>query len=409
MGVRVRPGRLRSVDGWGLTVDFGALPPDINSARMYAGPGPQSMAAAAVAWDNLASDLHSSASGYRSVIAGLITGKWLGPSSVAMASAFGPYAVWATGAAARAAEAASHARLAVEIYEAAFVMTVPPAAVAGNRMQLASLIATNIFGQNAPAIAANEAEYVDMWAQDAAAMYQYAGNSAAVCALTPFTVPPSVVDQSGVARQADAAAAAGMSAAQQSVLQNLMAAVPTALQQITTSASTVTWTSIPGLLTDSSTSAQLASILPGYLMAAATPLYGMSSVLGIAQSGQGLSAAAAAAQGAAAAVEGAASGAAGAAASGAGAIGAGLVGSVGSVGSATTLGPLSVPASWTSVIPTAPVSAATPIANATLAHANVPPAVMGSLPRVDPASKPLGPRYGVIPTVMTRPPSGGYT
>ncbi|MBV1656084.1 PPE domain-containing protein, partial [Mycobacterium tuberculosis] len=38
-------------------VDFGALPPEINSARMYAGPGSASLVAAAQMWDSVASDL----------------------------------------------------------------------------------------------------------------------------------------------------------------------------------------------------------------------------------------------------------------------------------------------------------------------------------------------------------------
>lgn len=153
-------------------IDFGALPPEVNSARMYAGPGPLSLTAAAVAWDALAAELHAAASCYRSVIAGLTTGRWLGPSSLAMASAFAPYMAWMAGAAGRAAETAGQARLAVEVFEAAFAMTVPPPAVAANRVQLATLIATNFFGQNAAAIAATEAEYAEMWAQDAAAMYE---------------------------------------------------------------------------------------------------------------------------------------------------------------------------------------------------------------------------------------------
>src|SRR5689334_6032360 len=103
-------------------MDFGALPPEINSARMYAGPGPISMSAAALAWEELATELHSAASSYRSVVAGLTTGRWMGPSSLAMASAFGPYVAWTVGAAARAAEAAGQARLAVEAYEVAFAM-----------------------------------------------------------------------------------------------------------------------------------------------------------------------------------------------------------------------------------------------------------------------------------------------
>ena len=37
-------------------MDFGALPPEINSARMHSGPGCGSMPAAAAAWDGLTAD-----------------------------------------------------------------------------------------------------------------------------------------------------------------------------------------------------------------------------------------------------------------------------------------------------------------------------------------------------------------
>lgn len=38
-------------------MDFGVLPPEINSGRMYAGPGSGPMMAAAAAWDSLAAEL----------------------------------------------------------------------------------------------------------------------------------------------------------------------------------------------------------------------------------------------------------------------------------------------------------------------------------------------------------------
>src|ERR1700753_3363124 len=182
-------------------MDFGALPPEINSARMYAGPGSGSMAAAALGWEDLAAELRSAAGSYKSVISGLTSGRWLGPSSLAMASAVGPYVAWTAGAAARAAETASQARAAVDIYEEAFASTVPPQAVTANRVQLATLTATNLFGQNTPAIAATEAQYVEMWAQDAVAMYQYAGSSAEASALTSYTSPPQVTDAAAVSAQ----------------------------------------------------------------------------------------------------------------------------------------------------------------------------------------------------------------
>ncbi|OBG54561.1 MULTISPECIES: PPE family protein [unclassified Mycobacterium] len=399
-------------------IDFGAFPPEFNSARMYAGPGPVSLVAASVAWDGLAAELHSASSCYRSVIAGLTTGRWLGPSSLTMASAFAPYMAWTAGAAARAAETAGQARLAVEIYEAAFAMTVPPPAVAANRVQLATLIATNFFGQNSAAIAATEAEYGEMWAQDAAAMYQYAAGSAAACDVTPFSPPPDVANPAGVATQGSAVAQAETLAATHTSLSNVMSSVPNALHGLSSpmSASTSTLTQVGTGTASTATStassslmdslaSSLPSSLPTYFMAGATPLYGMSSILGMAQTAQGL------VNGAAQAAGTAAAGAASAASTGAGALGSlGSLGSgvVGSLGSAASLGPLAVPASWTSVIPAAH-SAASALPTISLAGANTPPSIMGSLPRLAAASgKNLGPRYGVIPTVMTRPPSGGY-
>jgi hypothetical protein len=63
---------------------FAMLPPEINSGRMYTGPGSGPMLAAAWAWDGLAADLYSTAISYSSVISGL-AGEWLGPSSTSMA------------------------------------------------------------------------------------------------------------------------------------------------------------------------------------------------------------------------------------------------------------------------------------------------------------------------------------
>ena len=90
-------------------------------------------------------------------------------------SAVTPYIDWMSTTAAQAEETANHARAAVAAYEAAFAMTVPPPVIAANRALLAALVATNFFGQNTPAIMATEALYAAMWAQDAAAMYGYAG------------------------------------------------------------------------------------------------------------------------------------------------------------------------------------------------------------------------------------------
>jgi PPE-repeat protein len=165
-------------------MDFGMLPPEINSGRMYTGPGAGPMLAAATAWNELATQLHSSAVSYSSAISGLTTG-WQGPSSAMMAAAAAPYTAWMSATAAQAEQVATHAMAAAAAYETAFAATVPPQIVAANRALLMSLIATNFLGQNTPAIAATESQYAEMWAQDAAAMFGYAGASAAASQTHP--------------------------------------------------------------------------------------------------------------------------------------------------------------------------------------------------------------------------------
>jgi PPE-repeat protein len=77
--------------------------------------------------------------------------------------------------------------------------------IAANRAQLMALIATNFLGQNSPAIAATEAQYGEMWAQDAAAMYSYADASSAASTVTPFMSPPHTTGRVKLADQAAAA------------------------------------------------------------------------------------------------------------------------------------------------------------------------------------------------------------
>jgi PPE-repeat protein len=216
-------------------MDYGALPPEVNSARMYSGPGSGSMLAAASAWDELATELYTVATGYGSVTSGL-AGAWAGPAAMSMAQAAAPYMAWLSTTAGQAEQAAAQARAAAGAYEAAFTATVPPPVIAANRAQLMLLVATNVLGQNTPAIAATEARYDEMWAQDAAVMYGYAGASAAASTLTPFSQPPATTDPAGLARQGAAVAqAAGTSAGTQAqeIVSNgsqVISAVPQALQ-----------------------------------------------------------------------------------------------------------------------------------------------------------------------------------
>jgi len=172
--------------------DFALLAPEINSARMYAGPRSGSMWAAAAAWDGLSAQLGSAASSVQSTVSTLTGVAWVGVAAMSMVTAAEPYVNWLTSASAQAEQVANQARLSAAAFDAAFAATVPPQAVAANRAQLMALIATNFLGQNTPAIAATEALYAEMWAQDATAMTCYdASTRAAEAQWTPFARPPT--------------------------------------------------------------------------------------------------------------------------------------------------------------------------------------------------------------------------
>ncbi len=214
-----------------MTFDFGALPPEINSTRMYTGPGSAPMMAAAAAWNDVAAELNTNAAASQSVISTLTDDEWRGPSATAMATAATPYLAWMHTTAAAAQNTANQAMASAAAFEAAFAMTVPPPVVVANRVQLAALVATNILGQNTPAIAATEAHYGEMWAQDAAAMYGYAGTSASAGKLAPLSDPAAATTAGGISGQAAAVAqAAGTSAG----LPGLVSALPSATQSLST-------------------------------------------------------------------------------------------------------------------------------------------------------------------------------
>ena len=201
-------------------MDFAFLPPEINSGRMYSGPGSGPMLAAAAAWDGLATELNSAATSYGSVLSELTAGPWLGAASAAMVAAAEPYVAWMRSTAAQAEQTATHAKAAAAAFDVTRAAMVPPAVIAANRALLHALIASNLFGQNTPAIAATETLYAEMWAQDATAMYGYAGASASATALTPFTPSPQTTSGASpapsaapVASQATSAAIQGLTTA----------------------------------------------------------------------------------------------------------------------------------------------------------------------------------------------------
>jgi PPE-repeat protein len=423
-------------------IDFGLLAPEINSGRMYAGPGLGSMLTAATAWGELAAELSSVASSYGSVISGLIGGPWLGPASVSMAAAAAPYVGWMNATAASAAQTAGQAQAAASAFEAAFAATVPPPVIAANRAQLMALVATNFLGQNTPAIMATEAEYLEMWAQDAAAMYGYAGSSAAASQVTPWTAPLQNTNMGGLAAQQAALTQATLGAAStgKTTLPQLLTMVPQALQSLASpAASTSLKAQVTGALDafGSSMSSEasavwssLASDPVNDISAASSGLslpFGALQAFPIPLTGASAAGDAAGAAGDAASAAGDAAGAAGgAAASAAGDVAAsatqplgltapGLVG----LGQANLVGALSVPPSWAAATPLNPAALSPAVGllgadgGASAQTVGAPASMLGGVPWGTGAGRGVG--YGVngvlkLPAqafAMPRPPAAG--
>jgi PPE-repeat protein len=392
-----------------MAFDFAARPPEINSALMYSGAGAGPLMAASSSFSALSSELSSNAASYESIISQLGS-EWTGPSSTAMAASAQTYIGWLTTTSAQLQEAAAAATSSAAAYEAAHAATIPPPVVTANRVQLATLVATNILGQNTPAIMANEAMYAEFWAQDAAAMYGYsAAASAASSALTPLTDPTENTNPTGPGQQVAAVSQAVSSNGTSSTLNNALSGtqnVASSLANPAASAAQDTPSTILSALnglfavpivgnsiynvgvTLAWNSAMMTATLPllghfvggapfGFTIGDATPL------------GAGL---------------GFGTTLAGANAPIGGAMAAGM-------GEASSVGGLSVPAGWSAATPATTVADTTLAGTGWTAAADEGAAGMGGAPGIMPGMASAagksgmgfgGPRYGVKPKVMPK-------
>ncbi|OBB95950.1 PPE family protein [Mycobacterium sp. 852002-40037_SCH5390672] len=412
-------------------LDFAQLPPEINSALIYSGPGSGPLLAAATAWDGLAAALQSAASSYGSVIAGFSGGAWQGPAASSMLTAAAPQVAWLTGTAGQVEHAAAQAMAAAGAYEVAFVETVPPPVIAANRALLMELLATNLLGQNTPAIAATEAQYGEMWAQDAAAMYGYAGTSAAASTLPPFESAAPMTNTGAASQAAAVAQAVGANASNAKQGLDMVPQTLSALGGLTNNpqSSANPMLSLGGISLNPEgdglvVGGPLGDLLEGLTgsqtLDASTPFDAFirlisptrlftTSFKDIQSIAQGMMPAAkAAGEGVAKAAESVVP----SAISGAGLGSMGAIG--GAVGKAASIGGLSVPAGWASAAPAAPsvavalngATSAGAVERATNAVGGVPMMPAGGVGRAAAAHFAV-PRYGVKPTVIAQPPAGG--
>jgi PPE-repeat protein len=355
------------------------------------------MLAAAAAWQSLAEELTSAASGYGSVVSTLAGGPWAGPSATSMAAAAAPYVTWLSATGDQAQQTAAQAAAAASAYESAFAATVPPPLIAANRSLLAALVATNVLGQNTPAIAATEALYAEMWAQDATAMYGYAGASSTASQVKPFSTPPQttnsgvLVGQSAVAAQSAGTSSGADLETLMSSGPQMVSAMPQALQSLaspqgldsvaSTATGTSSSTSATSMLNELSTPLKLASM----------PMSMLSKLFTAGSTATAAKAATTAANelGAAHAV-GLASGTGALGSTGIGGLGTGAPAISAGMGQASTAGALSVPSAW--------AGASSPVATAgTAMHIGGAPAV---------SAAPAGPQSAMPPMMPVANMSG---
>ncbi|GLE51902.1 PPE family protein [Mycobacterium montefiorense] len=389
-------------------MDYALLPPEINSGRLYAGPGPGSLLAAAAGWDGLAAELHLNASSFQSIISALTSGPWSGPSALALAAATAPCVAWLQSSAVSAELAGSQAATAAAAFEAAFAAAVPPPVIATNRLLLAELIATNVLGQNTAAIAAVEAEYYEMWAQDAAAMYGYVASSVTATQFSDFEEPTEAVDPAAAGQQ-EAAVAQAVANSSQNGAQELAASADT--PNSPPQATFGNLKPIDDWISANTPFDDLAAMYSKYFVPyISSGQVGVQTAQSFGQISNGITAmssfAKAAVPAAVKAVEGGAN-ALGAAGAGLGNAGAAAAG----VGRAIPIGALSVPPSWAPVtavtnpgMPTL-VSAATGAPVAANGMNALPMAPFGSMGQQSVWRN--APTYGFKPSVMARPPAAG--
>ncbi len=229
-----------------MAFDFAARPPEVNSTLMYSGAGAGPMMAAASTFGTLSSELSTNAAAYESIIQQLTGSEWTGPSATAAAASAQQNIEWLQTTSVQLQEAAAKATASAAAYEAAFSATIPPPVVYANRAQLAALVATNILGQNTPAIAANEAMYGEFWAQDATAMSTYAVNAATAAQVTPLTEPTQSTNPGGAGAQAAAVSSAVNGNATNSSLNGLLGNLQGSASSLATPAATSAASSAAG-------------------------------------------------------------------------------------------------------------------------------------------------------------------
>jgi len=180
---------------------YWGIPPEINAFRLtMMGAGPTAHVPVVAAYTDAAAT-HLEQATQQAVTTMATAPSFVGFGGAGMVSSATPMSAWMGAAGAHAGAAAATVQGAIAGYSTAVASTIPHPVVIENRLREAALVASNILGQNTPAIAEAEAEYAEFWAQNASAMMGYlATTTAAVDALSvPMAPLTDMTDPVGAA------------------------------------------------------------------------------------------------------------------------------------------------------------------------------------------------------------------
>lgn len=187
-----------------LAMFYGALPPEVNTARLMAGAGVGPMYQAAAGWEALAISLETQADELAGSLSAL-TGTWQGSASERAVSATQPMVLWLHTTAMQAQKRAMQAIAQASSYATAVATTPPIPEIEQNHITHGVLEATNFLGINTAPIGVNEADYfVRMWNQAAGAMEAYQAETSMNTLFEPIP-PMKPIVMPGVAEATTAA------------------------------------------------------------------------------------------------------------------------------------------------------------------------------------------------------------